>query len=169
MFYRLLARPEEVATRVIGERKWKELVRRWEEDDRSLEADRLLEDQKRVALPLMKAQKATIALKWVMITSEDRKTVLQDGQLPYREDLKEQVDALQHFIKKHDAQYENNLIQLQATQEQQNTGEGSDFTIEDAIASLDLAGFTVSDPSKLTIGQFKAMNRAIQKNGKRSN
>lgn len=128
----------------------------------------MLEDQKKAALPLLKAQKATIALKWVPMTQKERKPILEEVGLPYREDLIEQIKALQEYATKNYAQYENNLIQLQATQAQQNSQKSSTFTVEDAIATLDLGGFTVSDPDTLTIGQFKAMNRAIQRNGKRT-
>lgn len=144
------------------------MVQRWEEEDASLEASRLLEDQKRTALPLMKAQKASIAIRWVLQTAMDRKPILEEAGLPWREDIQEQVEVLETYIKKNHAQYENNMLQLKATQEQQNQESANTFTIEDAIATLNLAGFTIADPNKLTIGQFKAMNRAIQKNGKRA-
>jgi hypothetical protein len=166
-YYKLLARPQAVAERYIGKLNWNALVTKWEEDDDSLEASRLLEDQKRVALPLMKAQKASMAIKWLLVTDKDRKSTLEDVRLPYREDPQEQIDALEKFIEKNYSQYENNLLQLEATQAQQSVDGDSDFTIEDAIATLDLGGFTVTNPNELTIGQFKAMNRAIQRNGKR--
>lgn len=166
-YYRLLAKDQRVAERFIGASKWRRLIRKWEEDDNSLEAARLLEDQKRVALPLMKAQKASIAIKWLLVSNTDRKKVLEDVGLPYRKDPKEQISALENFIQRNYSQYENNLIQLAATQEQQSSGSDSKFTIDDAIATLDLGGFTVNDPNELTIGQFKAMNRAIQRNVKR--
>lgn len=169
LYYRLLSKEGKVPERFLGTRKWNELTKKWEEEDRSLEADRMLEDQKRAALPLLKAQKASIALKWVMQNSEERQALLEEVSLPYRKDIKEQVTALSRYIEKHYAQYQNNLLQLEVTQKQQNSTKNSTFTIEDAIATLDLGGFTVTDPNKLTIGQFKAMNRAIQKNGKRQN
>jgi len=170
LFYHLLSGPERKAHLLLGAEKWRKLLQKWEEDDDSLESTRLLEDQKKVALPLIKAQKMAIALRWCVSTKLDRKALFDESNIPYREDLSEQVAVLARYIEKLKSQHENNLIQLQATLEQQRTtGGGSDFTVDDAIATLNLAGFTINDPNTLTIGQYKAMNRTIQrKNGKRA-
>ena len=170
LFYKLLSKPTEVAERFVGAGKWQTLLQKWEEDDDSLESDRLLEDQKKVALPLMKAQKAAVALRWVLSTSMDREAVLTENGLPYKEDLMEQIEVLENFITKNKAQYENNLIQLEATKLQQAGREPKTrFSADDAIATLNLAGFTIMDPNRLTIGQYQAMNRTIQRNnGKRA-
>ena len=169
LFYYLLEAPERVPTLLIGKPAWTKLLVKWGEDDDSLEASSILEDQKRTALPLMKAQKAAIALRWVLYTTEDRKPLLEESNLPYREKIEDQVSALENYILKCKAQYENNLIQLENTKQQQHTPEtNKSFSANDAIATLNLAGFTITDPDKLTIGQYKAMNRTIQRNGKRT-
>lgn len=170
LFFRLLGKDEAVAERFLGKAKWSNLIRRWEEDDKSMEKERLLEDQIRAMLSLYKAQKATTALKWLSVTGSDPKPILEEVGLPWRDTAEELVEALTKYIKKHTSQYENNLIMLEATMKQQSSGPTigeSKFTIDDGIAGLNLAGFTITDPDKLTIGQYQAMNRAIQRNGKR--
>jgi len=165
--------PERGPRRFLGKRKWDDLLRRWEEDDKSIESDRLLEDQIRAALSLAKTQKATTALKWLAVTGTNPKILFEQWKLPWREDPEELVKALTAYITKHNSQYENNLIMLQATIEQQKSAEddkhAEPFNIDDAIAGLNLAGFTINDPETLTIGQFRAMNKAISRNGGRKN
>ena len=169
LFFRLLSRPEGVAERFLGKNKWAELTKKWEEDDDSLESDRVLEDQKKVALPMMKAQMGILVLRWLAFTHQDIKPVFETLGLPWRDDPKELISSLRKYIQKNKSQYENNLIQLDATMQQQKSMDAdSDFSIDDAIAGLNLAGFTITDPDKLTIGQFKAMNKAIEKNGRRA-
>lgn len=169
LFFHLLSRPERVAHLFLGKKKWEHLKLRWDEDDDSMEADRLLEDQKKAAIPLIKAQRDITVLKWLRFTQSDVKKVFEELGLPWREDPEELIKSLQKSIRKNISQYENNLIQLQATLKQQKESDGaSKFSIDDAIASLNLAGFTVVDPDKLTIGQFRAMNKAIEKNGERT-
>lgn len=168
LFFRLLSCPKGVPERFLGPGKWESLLTKWEEGEDSLENSRLLEDQKKTVLPLIKAQKAIVVLKWLSHTNSDLEEVLQSLNLPWDKDPEKLVEKLKNYIIKNNAQYENNLIQLKATQEQQRDSENvSDFSIEDAIASLNLAGFTVSDPNTLTIGRYRAMNKAIERNGRR--
>jgi len=168
LFYELLSGPERRAHLFIGKSKWSKMLKTWEEDDDSLEASALLEEQKKVLLSHLKAENAVIALQWVLITRLDRKEILLEAGMPYKEDIAEQVTALKNYITKHRSQYENNLIQLEAINRSQTTETQRSFSSDDAIATLNLAGFTINDPDKLTIGQFKAMNRTIQRNGKRA-
>lgn len=165
MFFKLLGRPDPIAERVLGASRWAQMKEKWEESENSLESDRLLEDQKRAALPLMKAQKATMALRWATMTPQDIKPVMEELNLPWDDDPAEFVKLLQNYAERQFSQYQNNLIQLEATQEQQKQEDRtSNFTIKDGIATLNLAGFTIMDPDRLTIGEYQAMNRAIERN-----
>jgi hypothetical protein len=172
LFFRLLERSPKVAGRVVGgEKKWERMLQKWEEQDNSLESGRMLEDQIRAMLSLIKAQKATTVLKWIMVTPSDPRPLIEEIGLPWRDDPKELIEAIQAYIIKHTSQYENNLLMLRATVEQQNSVSPlseSKFSIDDAIAGLNLAGFSITEPDKLTIGSYQAMNRAIQRNVKRT-
>ena len=164
IFFRLLRMDDAVGEKVLG-RKWQRFKRLWEEGETSLEGDRLLEDQKRAMLPLMQAQKAMIALQWAVHTRLDTEELFQEWNLPWSEDPKELVEGLIKFIENRTSRHQNNLIQLNATVEEAKQKKPSEFTIDDSIATLNLAGFTITDPDILTIGQYRAMNKTIERNG----
>jgi len=170
LFFYLLSKEDALACRFLGEHKWQGLKTRWEQNDTSLASSRLLEDQKRTILPLIKAQKGTLALRWLGATLVDPKELFLEIGLPWDDDKGKLIDALQKYIQKNTSQYENNLIQLKANQEDSESNKAKlsaeEFTIDDAIATLNLAGFSIPNPDKLTIGQYKAMNKAI-KDGRR--
>lgn len=163
LFFRLLQMDDAVGERVMG-RAWQRYKRMWEDKEDSLEAKRLLEDQKRAMLPLMQAQKAMIALQWVPHAKEGAKELFQECNLPWHDDPQELVEGLLKFIEKSTSKHQNNLIQLNATLEAARQKQKSEFTIDDGIATLNLAGFTIVDPDKLTIGQYRAMNKTIERN-----
>lgn len=169
-FFRLLSKPDGVAERFMGPKRWFDLKQRWEEDDDSMEKDRLLEDQQRAGIPKIKAEKALLALKYYVVACDRAKDLFHEVNLPWDDNPNEMVEKLKNYIEKQRSQYENNLIQLEATKKQAEERASlseNKFSIDDAIATLNYAGFTINDPNSLTIGEFKAMNKTIERNGKR--
>lgn len=168
LFFRLLRNDDRAANLFLGEGRWQAMRDKWEESANSLEDDRMLEDQKKVVLPLIKAQKATLVLRWAQFTSMDIKPVFEELGLPWEDDPIALVERLDKYIKKNLSQYENNLIQLEATKKQaEDRSQHTDFSIDDAIATLNLAGFTITDRDTLTIGEFRSMTKTMERNGRR--
>lgn len=169
LFFRFLDNSD-LAERVLGKRKWGRFLDNWEKSDDSLEKARVLEEQKRTILPYMKAKKAEAAVKFLVLNPGDEKAeqFLTEVRLPWYGDVETTVKELVKFAKKNAAIFENNNIQLQNTlKEQENKHKGNEFSLDDSISALNLGGFSIPDPSKLTIGPFISMNRTIQKHGRK--
>lgn len=168
LFFRLMQKPQGVPERFLGARKWEHLVQKWEEFDDSADAQELLEEEKRTLLPLMQAQKATAVLEWLPRTPRDVQPILEELGLPWDPDPETMVKQIADFAQSSYSKYENNQIQLEAVKKRiRDKEKNTNFTIQDSIATLNLAGFTIHNPKTLTIGQYMAMNKAIERNGKR--
>lgn len=168
LFFNLLSSPDRKAELFLGPKKWHYLKEKWQEGDDSMENDRMLEDQKKTVLPMVQAQKALLAMKWLFVTESDPRPIFEELGLPWNDDPKKLVETLVSHIERLTSKYENNLIQLQATQQQaEDRSKGTDFHIDDVIATLNLAGFTIPDKDALTIGDFRSMTKTMEKNGRR--
>jgi len=159
LFWRLLKRPDEVAVRVIGnEKKWENFKMKWDNDHSSLESEQNLEQQKKVSLAFIQGQKASLTLKWLMLTDQDPKPVIEELGYKWHDDPLEMKAYLEKQLNKSINKYELESAALKQIKKPDDE-EGSNFTIDEAIASLDIMGFTVDDHNTLTIGKYNAMSK----------
>ncbi len=174
LFFRLLSKDDALACRVLGENKWNRFKIEWEERTPSITGDAVIQSQRKVFLSLVKMHLGITAFKWVQFTSKDVKPIFLERGLPWDDDPIVLLEKLGNYIQKHAEQYENNLIGLNQTQKNRPEADEQKKTdlrvIDEALASLNLAGFTIVDKNSLTIGEFLSMNTALEKrNGGREN
>lgn len=165
LFFRLLERGDDVAERVIGP-KWQKFKQKWEETNPTPQSNRVLDEQKTTFLFLSRAQMGILAAKWLQFTSADVSEYFREYGLPWSDDPIELLELLNSYIEKNVTKYNLGLSKLESTKEEFDKAPESEFSVETAIASLNLAGFTISDSDKLTIGDFLSMNKALNNKNK---
>lgn len=166
LFWRLLMRPDAVAIRVVGnEKKWERFKQNWENDNSSIESENQLEQQKKVSLAFIQGQKAALTIKWLALTEQDPRPAIEALGYKWHEDPKQMIAYLNKIVNKSISKYENEsaILENQKGTDDGEEGEKIDFNIDEAIASLDMMGFTIDDHETITIGRYRAMSKVAER------
>lgn len=168
LFMRLLKKPDEVVNRFLGANRWSLLKQQWEEQDKSIEGGQLLDQMKKVSLHFCKAHKAVVVLRWLGTAASPEREFVEELGLPWSDDPEELIEYFTLYIEKQQKLYEISLSDLKAMQEKgQQISQSKGTDVDELLASLNLSGFTITDPDAITVGQFNGMTKAIEKENER--
>ncbi|MEM7485035.1 MAG: hypothetical protein AAF348_07485 [Bacteroidota bacterium] len=169
LFLRLLRLTDIRAAKIVGctETRWRVFKNKWESSHTSLESDNQLEQQKKVSLSFVKSQKAALLLKWMSLSEEAARPLVEELGFKWKEDPEELVKYLTREIKKELTKYENETAILESMSNESE--EVEKFDIDEAIASLELMGFNIDDYNKLTVGKYTAMSKVASKRIEKQN
>lgn len=163
LFFRLLKKDDSVAHRILGEKKWTKFKEQWEKNHTTIDSENQLERQKNVSLAFVQSQKAALVLKWLSMTDKDPKPILEELGYKWYDDPEELVNSLKRTINKAVNKYEHESALLEKQKPNTEETQEEDFSIDEAIASLDMMGFTIDDHDALTIGRYEAMTKVAER------
>lgn len=157
LFFRLLKKGDSVASRYLGASKWERLKTKWEETHGTQESESELDTQKNVAISFLEAQKAAMLLKWMATTTTNPRPLIEECGFKWYDDPTKLVESLTKIVKKNTAKYKLESAKIEKKEE------APAFAIEEAIYSLNMMGFTITDHDRLTIGQYDAMAKVAER------
>lgn len=164
LFFRLMEKGDAVAERVLGSKvKWGIFKKKWESDHTSLESDNQMEQQQKVNLAFVQAQKAALVIRWLSVTETDLKQQIIDWGYKWYDDPEKMVRYLLKIANKSQTKYELESANLEKKMNVEEEEPSEKFNIDEAIKSLDMLGFTITNNKKVTIGEYTAMSRVAEK------
>lgn len=166
IFIRLLSRNDAVAERVVGKISWHKIKEKWllsREDDKG---SQLLEARRALLLETCKFNKVRILAQWLpSIDEEKAKEVFKEIRVGWDDDFDKRAQRLKRLLNKHSEMAKKHARKVKELEE----GDGEEvkeFTIDDfnqAIASLELVGFSIEDYEKLTLAKYEAISKTVKK------
>jgi hypothetical protein len=170
LFFKLMGRPEAVAHRIVGKRPWEKIKERWELNHEDSKGEAYLDARRKVLSQTIKLNKLRLLVEWIKKSKRDPKEVYTACRLPWNEDPKIRAEYLDSQIAKSEQLLEIYEAQYQRIKGQQKAEESeeeeSPFTLaklHEAIASLELHGYSIPDYNQLTLGKYDAMTAVIKR------
>ena len=174
LFFRLLQIGERGAKlfcrmKGIPLREWEKTKERFEIATRDPKGDPEFEDRKLLVLAWVRMSKTAILLRWIINSERDRKLkeVCEIAGIKWIEDPQARFEYLTTEIRKAEKRAERLARKLDMDKEVEEVEAAEDpeerDTIYDAIASLELMGYSIPSYEELTVPKYIAMTRVAQK------
>ncbi len=183
VFYKILS--DEKNIHLLGIENKEKAVENWElikeeyrKRHQSPEAKSLLSAYKKALGSYLDFEKKVSLLKFMLLAKDLSKEAFEASNMKFTGDDKTDYDNLKKEIDKSKSKKEiftARLNKLQGEISSKNKNEDEDCLnrqkLNECLASLELAGYTINDYNTITCGKYDAMTRVISKqnNGKRSN
>lgn len=162
LFFRLLQKDDSVAHRILGKTKWEIFKRKWAESSASEKGEALFETKHSMSLAFVQMNKAFSVLRWLSVTLEDPKEKITEWGYTWHDDPIEMVEYLTKKANRALDRYEIETANVERLEKSKEEPE-EEFNVDDALASLDMMGFTLGDHNTVTIGKYRAMSRVAER------